>query len=115
MNRINPGRLIPNPENPHKLQYAGQRTAQEVFAELSFRLESTGYLPDEYFVLDRNWQNGREWPESGDIFCTVDYGGSEGIYLDIYMKYQDENKEWRTENLATGKTLGESNADIWII
>ncbi len=112
MKRIDTERHKPDPENPNRLIYDGQRTVQEIFNELRYRLESTGYLPDEYFMLDGDWENGREWPESGDIFCTVDYGGSEGIYLDIYMKYQNEKKEWITKNLATGKTLGEAEADM---
>ena len=110
--RIDTERRRPDPENPNRLIYNGQRTAQEIFSELRYRLESTGYLPDEYFILDMDWENGREWPESGDIFCTVDYGGSEGIYLDIYLKYKDEKGKWRTDNLATGKTLGERDEDM---
>jgi len=112
MKRINTERRKPDPENLNKLIYDGQRTVQEVFSELRYRLESTGYLPDEYFILDMDWENGREWPESGDIFCTVDYGGSEGIYLDIYLKYQDDKGKWRTDSLATGKTLGERDEDM---
>ncbi len=43
---------VPDPENPGRVKYAGQLTAQEVFEELKYRLESMGYLPDEYFVMD---------------------------------------------------------------
>ena len=68
------------PENPRILKYVGQRAAQEVFEELKYRLESTGYLPDEYFSMDSQWKNGREIPKDADIFCTTDFGGSEGIY-----------------------------------
>lgn len=82
----------PAADDPRKLKYAGQRTAQEVFEELRYRLESTGYLPDEYFLLDRDWENGREIPKDADIFCTTDYGGSEGllrraIFAKIYEYY----------------------------
>ena len=42
----------PSDENPKKLKYAGQRPAEEVFEELKYRLESAGYLPDEYFLMD---------------------------------------------------------------
>ena len=35
-----------SPEDPRRMQYAGQRVAQEVFEELKYRLESMGYLPD---------------------------------------------------------------------
>ena len=47
----------PSPENPNMLQYMDQRTAQEVFEELRHRLQSTGYLPDEYFRMDTMWEN----------------------------------------------------------
>ena len=43
----------PSPGDPRQMQYAGQRAAQEVFEELKHRLESMGYLPDEYFLMDR--------------------------------------------------------------
>jgi len=112
MKRIDTERHKPDPANPNRLVYDGQRTAQEIFAELRYRLESAGYLPDEYFMLDRDWDNGRAWPEDGDIFCTVDYGGIEGIYLDIYMKYQDEQNKTQTKSFATGKTLGEADEDM---
>ena len=35
-------------DDPRRREYAGQRVAQEVFEELKHRLESQGYLPDEY-------------------------------------------------------------------
>ena len=92
-------------ENPRKLKYAGQRTAEDVFQELKARLESTGYLPDEYLLLDIRWQNGREMPRDADFFCRTDYGGSEGIYLDVFL-YWDENGQRKTEHFMTGKTLG---------
>ena len=95
----------PAADDPRKLKYAGQRTAQEVFEELRYRLESTGYLPDEYFLLDRDWENGREIPKDADIFCTTDYGGSEGVYLDVYLKWYEEHKSI-TKRFITGKTLG---------
>ena len=47
MEPIELSRWEPSPEDPRRKQYAGQRTAQEVFEELSHRLEGMGYLPDE--------------------------------------------------------------------
>ena len=64
----------PSAEDPHKREYAGQRAAQEVFEELKHRLESQGYLPDEYFPLDPHWENGREISKNANVFCTTDYG-----------------------------------------
>ena len=101
----------PDAENPRKLNYAGQRTAEDVFHELETRLDSIGYLPDEYLLLDIHWQNGREMPKGADFFCRTDYGASEGIYLDVFLDWA-ENGQRRTEHFMTGKTLGESGADL---
>lgn len=62
MKQIEFERWEPDAENPCKLKYAGQRKAEDVFHELEARLDSVGYLPDEYLLLDRRWQNGREMP-----------------------------------------------------
>ena len=77
MKQIEFERWEPDAENPCKLKYAGQRTAEDVFHELEARLDSVGYLPDEYLLLDRRWQNGREMPRDAGFFCRTDYGGSE--------------------------------------
>ena len=111
MEPIELSRREPSPENPRQMQYAGQRTAQEVFEELKHRLEGMGYLPDEYFLMNRDWENGREIPRGADIFCTTDYGGSEGVYLDVSLQWY-ENDRTVTRNFITGKTLGETGADL---
>ena len=111
MEQIELERWKPLAENPRKMQYEGQRTAQEVYAELKDRLDSMGFLPDEYFLLDTMWNDGREIPEGADIFCTTDYGSSEGIYLDVYLKWNEEGKPI-TKSFITGKTLGESGSDM---
>ena len=82
----------PFPGDPRRMQYAGQRVAQEVFEELKHRLEGMGYLPDEYFLMDREWENGRKIPKDADIFCAADYGGSEGSYLDVYLKSNEDSR-----------------------
>ena len=103
----------PSAEDPRKLEYDGQRKAEEVFHELKHRLEGMGYLPDEYFLMDHHWENGREIPKDADIFCTTDYGGSEGVYLDVYLKWYDEQqKKSITKSFITGKTLGENGNDL---
>ena len=52
-------RWEPAPDDPRRKVYAGQRTAQEVFEELRYRLEGMGYLPDEYLFMDRGQTAGR--------------------------------------------------------
>lgn len=111
MNMIELERWKPSEKNPHELEYAGQPSAVEVFGELYHRLESMGYLPDEYFLLDSEWENGKEIPKNSDIFCTTDYGSSEGIYLDVYLKWYEDGKPV-TKSFATGKALGESGSDM---
>ncbi|GEM_PF-214041 len=106
-------RWKPSDKAPRKLEYSGQPTAQEVFEELKYRLEGMGYLPDEYFLMDDHWENGREIPKDADVFCTTDYGGSEGVYLDVYLKWYDKNqKKSITKSFITGKTLGANGNDL---
>ena len=111
MKRIEFERWEPDAENPHKLKYAGQRAAEEVFHELETRLDSVGYLPDEYLLLDSRWQNGRKMPRDANFSCKTDYGGSEGIYLDVFLEWCEDGQR-KTEHFMTGKTLGESGADM---
>ena len=111
MKQIEFERWEPDAENPRRLNYAGQRTAEEVFHELEARLDSVGYLPDEYLLLDIRWQNGREMPRDANFFCKTDYGGSEGIYLDVFLEWYEDSQR-KTEHFMTGKTLGESGADL---
>lgn len=111
MKPIEHSRWKPSALDPLKQEYVGQRTAQEVFEELKHRLDAMGYLPDEYFLMDQQWENGREIPKGADVFCTTGYGESEGVYLDVYLKwYQDGDPI--IKNFITGKTLGESGADL---
>ena len=106
-------RWKPSVDDPRKVEYAGQRTAQEVYEELKHRLDGQGYLPDEYFLLRDEWKNGREIPRDADLFCTVDYGASEGVYVDVYLKWYDEKqKKSVTESFIVGKTLGENGNDL---
>ena len=107
MKQIEFERWEPDAENPRRLTYAGQRTAEDVFHELEAHLDSVGYLPDEYFTMDWRWEHGRQIPKGADFFCKTDYGGSEGIYLE----WQEGDKP-KKECFITGKTLGESGADL---
>lgn len=117
----------PNPERPGTIIFDSQRIAQDVFTELEAHLKADGRLPDEYFLFDSNgnWRNGALFPKDGEILCNVNYGGSEGIYLDIAVKYEkdvyehsrdngvlDWHKRMVTEHFATGKTLGDSIEDL---
>ena len=106
-------RWKPRADDPRKVECVGQRTAQEVYEELKHRLDGQGYLPDEYFLMRDEWENGREIPQEADLFCTVDYGESEGVYVDVYLKWYDEERgKSFTERFITGKTLGANGNDL---
>ena len=83
MPKIETANWTPSPDNPGRRVYAGQRTAREVFDDLEAHLRSTGCLPEDYFNFDcyGNWSNGRLFPEDGWLTTKVDYGASEGIYI----------------------------------
>ena len=101
----------PKKADPRYMERADRRSAEEVFRELEQRLDSMGMLPDEYLLLDRDWQDGALIPEDADIFVTTDYGESEGVYLDAYLKWYEDGKPV-TRSFFTGKTLGETGADM---
>lgn len=90
----------------------GQRSAQEIYQELRYRLICIGYLPDEYFLIDDAWNNGRLYPEDAELSFRVDFGASEGIYLDIDLHYTNEEGNRVKSHFATGKTLGETGSDL---
>ena len=107
------------------LIFESTRAAQDVFNELKAHLVAIGRLPDEYFLLRQDWENGKPFPKDATLTSEVDFGGSEGIYLDISIAYNKDVYEYsretgelgwhnRTviERFATGKTLGESIEDL---
>ena len=115
----------PNPERPGTIIFDSPRLAQDVFNELKAHLATIGRIPDEYFNLWMDWENGKQFPKDATLSCEVNFGGSEGIYLDISIAYKKDVYEYsretgelgwhnRTviERFATGKTLGESNDDL---
>jgi len=114
-----------NPDRPGTIIFDSSRVAQDVFSDLEAHLTSIGRMPDEYFNLWMDWKNGELFPKDATLACEVNFGGSEGIYLDISIEYKKDMYEYsretgelgwhnRTviERFATGKTLGESNDDL---
>lgn len=61
-------RWEPTPEDPRRMRYAGQRTAQEVFEELRQRLENIGYTIPEAAEEDlaSHWEKLNVAPEQDD-------------------------------------------------
>lgn len=79
------------------------RTGREVFEDLQNELQAHGLIPDEYFISDFT----EKLPEDVYFKVSTDFGGNEGIYIDI--TFFDGNK---TQNFATGKSLAETADDF---
>ena len=96
------------------VRHAGMIGAQEAFAALKAHLEKEGLMPDEYFSPNSwSWGGMKTLPEYSRANCTVDWGGSEGIYLDIQLQYIDEENRLQMFSFATGKTL-DSSGDAFL-
>ena len=85
-----------------------KRKVKEVFDDLCEVLKKERLFPDEYFLLDLDPE--QLWPEVHIIYCFAEWGGSEGIYLDIKMVVYDDTEESGVRDMcfATGKTLEET-------
>lgn len=89
-------------------------TAGECFKRLKNHLEETGLMPDEYFSLSWNIYEHMELPEYKRAVCSANWGGSEGIYLDVSLEYI-EDSELKSMRMMVGKTLGTSGEDYMIM
>lgn len=100
-------------EKKGMVKHVGMISPQEAFDVLETHLKSVGLLPDEYFLSGaRLWGDLHELPDYFRADCSVNWGGSEGIYLDIDLRYYDEEQNLCFLHLATGKTLGETGDDF---
>lgn len=79
-------------------------TTEEFFNTISYILEEQGKLPD---ILDYGLATHKSIPLKTCEFNlknNLDYGGSEGIYLDLWIEYF-EGDERSMHDLGTFKTL----------
>ena len=96
-----------------RMKHIGMLKLGEVFEMLKEHLITMDMLPDEYFLIGRDWNEDWELPEYDYAVCVPNFGGSEGIYLDITLVYRDEHEQKCYLDFATGKTLEES-ADAFL-
>ena len=94
----------PNPKNPAYVRFVGCRKAKDVFDELYAELKRLDLVPDEYFLMFFKIEKDTLVPKDARVVAHANWGGSEGIYLDVDLVSKDE-----TLHLATGKTLSESS------
>ena len=102
------------PDEKHRVKHIGMADARETFDKLKTHLETNGLLPDEYFSFSGKYEGlTGELPEFDDALCIPNFGGSEGIYLDISLACRDREGKRYFQPFATGKTLGETADDYF--
>lgn len=102
----------PVPEKSGCIRYVRQRKAMEVFRDLEDYLKQENLYPDEYFLLNEEYRKDSFFPQAKDIICYAQWGGSEGVYLEVELVVKSStDKSYKRVNFATGKTLGETDAD----
>lgn len=100
-------------EKKGMVRHAGMISPQEAFDALEKHLKEANLMPDEYFNPNSwYWKDVKELPDYVCADCNVNWGGNEGIYLDVSLLYRDEKQELKRFQFATGKTLGRTGDDF---
>lgn len=89
-------------------------TTEELFNKICSILKERGKMPD---ILDYGLATHDPIPIKTYEFKlknNLDYGASEGIYLDLWIEYFEEEKR-RTSELGTFKTLYSSNEAMHVM
>lgn len=100
------------PDEKHRVTHIGMKNCKEIFSILENHLKENGLLPDEYFLCDfRNFEDDCPLPDYDEAICHTNFGSSEGIYIDIFLRHYEDDKI-KYVRFATGKTLGETADDF---
>lgn len=89
-------------------------TTSEFFDKLCEILKAGGMMPD---ILDYGIAERKGIPMRTSEFSLrscLDYGGSEGIYLDLWIEYEEEGSRTRAR-LGTFKTLEDDRSAMRIM
>lgn len=89
-------------------------TTEELFNKICSILKEKELMPD---ILDYALATGDPVPMTTyefDLKNNLDYGGSEGIYIDLWIEYYKENERNR-KGLGTFKTLREDREGMQIM
>lgn len=94
---------------PGLVREIGKRKAVEVFQDLEQALRDLYLYPAEYFLLSSTFSDpDTDFPEILGIQCYAQWGGSEGIYLEVDLAATIDG-EYKQINFATGKTLDDDS------
>ena len=89
-------------------------TTEELFEKINSILKEKGELPD---ILDYSLATSNPIPirtYEFDLRNSLNYGGNEGIYLDLWIEYRVENEKRRAA-IGTYKTLYEDDNAMHIM
>lgn len=89
-------------------------TTGELFEKINSILKEKGKIPD---ILDYSLATSNPIPirtYEFDLRNSLAYGGNEGIYLDLWIRYRMENEEHRA-SVGTYKTLYEDDNAMHIM
>ena len=101
------------PDEQERVKKIGMRTFGEVFNELKENLDKAGLLPDDYFELSSFVKENSPMPDFNEAICYANFGGSEGIYVDVLLQCKNAVGQNNLMSFAVGKTLGEATADYY--
>jgi hypothetical protein len=72
------------PDEQRRVKHLGMIKAKDAFEQLYTHLQVKNLLPDEYFLFtERSFPDDAELPDFRTAVCHTDFGGSEGIYIDV--------------------------------
>jgi hypothetical protein len=95
-------------ESPNRYNYVGQRKAIDVFKDLKEYLSQRNMLPEDYFFINVHLEDKNVlFPRNASIIAYADYGGNEGIYLDVELM-----QDGKLTSFARGKTLSETKEGL---
>ncbi len=89
-------------------------TTAELYEKICSILKEQGKMPD---ILDYGLATYRPVPITNyefDLKSNLNYGGNEGIYLDLWIEYY-EGKQKQQKGLGTFKTLSTENEAMHIM
>jgi len=89
-------------------------TTEELFNRIQDMLKEKGRIPD---ILDYGLATRRPVPirtYEFDLISKITHGGSEGIYLDLWIEYS-VNSGIEKKKLGTFKTLQEDNDSMYVM
>jgi len=99
------------PDEHRRVTFLGMREGRQVYEDLKSQLEKTNLLKNlDYITLSKSHEG--KLPENYHIKSYVNWGGSEGVYVDVTLLNTDTLTE---RKFIVAKTLGRTVKDYEIM